>query len=120
MTIDKYLSHTPEKFRGTARELHGCISKRADRHSAEVRGHGMIGYDKGTDDFVLVGLAVRSAGVMLYASADILTAHANVLDKKRTGKTCLRLHQLDDVPPKVLSDIIRQPFKKKQMVYGTC
>ena len=31
---------------------------------------------------MLVGLAVRSAGVMLYASGDTLTAHANVLGKK--------------------------------------
>lgn len=66
---------------------------------------------------MLCGWAVRSTGVMLYVSADVLTDHGDTLGKKRTGKTCLRIRRIDDVDTKVLNDIGRRSPKKKQMDY---
>ena len=69
---------------------------------------------------MLLGFAVRSAGVTLYASADVLMDHVDELGKKKTGVTCLRLRKMADVDTKVLNDIVRRSLKKKQMNYGTC
>ncbi len=40
--------------------------------------------------------------------------------KNELAKPAFACTNLIDVPPKVLNDIIRQPFKKKRMVYGAC
>ena len=121
MTPEKQLANAPEKYRDTAKALHAFISKRLGKKQlVTVSDHGIIGYGTGTDGFVLTGMAVRSAGVVLYTSADLLTKHAKILGKKRTGKTCLRLRKFEDVPEKVLNDVVRQALKRKQMDYGPC
>jgi hypothetical protein len=118
MTPKAVFAKAPEKYRTTAEELHDVISKQLGEHAVEVSSHGIIGYGKGEDGFILAGLAIRSAGVMLYASADVLTDYEDELGKKRTGKTCLRLRKLADVSSEVLADIVRRSLAKTQMNYG--
>ena len=120
MTITKHLATVAEKYRETAQQLHAFITKRSGKHAVELRSGGVIAYGIGSDDFMLLGFAVRSAGVTLYASADVLMDHAGELGKKKTGVTCLRLRKMADVDTKVLNDIVRRSLKKKQMNYGTC
>lgn len=118
MTAEAYLLKVPAEFRATAEELHAFISQRLEKHPVTVKTSGMIGYGKGTDGFMLIGLGVRSGGVMLYASADVLTDHAEELGKKRTGSTYLRLHSLSEVKTETLDDIVRRSLDKEHMNYG--
>jgi len=117
MTIDAFLAQVNGKYRETAQALHALVSEHVGQHPVFLSSGNVVRYGKGSDDFMLVGLAVRSKGVMLYASADVLSNYGDVLGKKRTGKTCLRIRTLTDVDSKILAAIVKQSLSKKQMNY---
>ena len=120
MEIIDHLSKVTEKYRSTAIELHELILTCLNKHSAKLYNNGIIGYGIGEDGNMLMGLSVRSAGVMLYASADILSSYSDELGKNRTGKTCLRIRKLTDLNFNTLKSIINGSLQKNNMNYGEC
>lgn len=120
MEIIDHLSQVADKYSSTAIELHELILTCLNNHSTKLNSSGIIGYGVGDDGYMLMGLSVRSAGVMLYASADVLSLYSNELGKKRTGKTCLRIRKLTDLDPNTLKSIINGSLHKSNMNYGEC
>lgn len=107
-----------EKFRGTAEQLHGLVLEMLAEDQLVSAGKSMISYGKGSDGHQLVGIAVRSQGAMLYAGAGVMDKHADLLGKKRTGKTCLRIRKIEDVPLDILKEIISSSLNADKMDYG--
>jgi len=120
MEIIEHLSKASEKYSIAAIALHKLISPYTATHSVKVNSNGIISYGTGKDGHMLLGLCVRSTGIMLYASADVLSVYSNELGKKRTGKTCLRIKKSSDVDTNVLTSIICDSLNKDSMNYGAC
>ena len=117
MTVETHFAAVPEKYRATATELHALLLELAGNHEVTLRPTGMIWVGKGSDEFMLAGMCVRKSGVMLYASADVLSLHSETLGKLRTGKTCVRLRKVSDLKLEVLHDIVSRSLVKEQMDY---
>jgi hypothetical protein len=117
MTIKAHLATIPEKYRATATAIHTLLVELAGNHEITLRPNGMIWVGLGSDGFMLAGMCARKSGVMLYASADVLSFHAETLGKLRTGKTCVRLRKMSNLRREVLRDIIRKSLAKERMNY---
>jgi hypothetical protein len=118
MTIETHLATIPEKYRDTATALYTLLEKLAGNHEVTLRPNGMIWVGMGSDGFMLAGMCARKSGVMLYASADVLSYHAETLGKFRTGKTCVRLRKMSNLRGEVLHDIISKSLAKERMNYS--
>ena len=116
--MQEYFAKQPPKFRDTAEWLHRMIEARPGLPDPVKVGDKMITYGEGSDGHALLAMAVRAKGVMLYAGAGILDSHAELLGRKRTGKTCLCLKAPDDVPLECLEDIIDRSLAAASMDYG--
>ena len=117
MTIKAHLAAIPEKYRATATALHTLLVELAGNHEITLRPTGMIWVGLGSDGFMLAGMCARKSGVMLYASADVLSFHAEALGKLRTGKTCVRLRKMSNLRGEVLHHIISESLAKERMNY---
>jgi len=76
-------------------------------------GSTTLKYDSGRElDWMKLGFSPRKGNIVLYGMASDAKTAKN-LGKFKTGKGCLYIKRLADVDEKILSNLIKDSFKKK-------
>jgi hypothetical protein len=119
-SVDAFLDGlADEQQRDDSREIVKMM-QRITGEKPKMWGPAIIGfgsttlkYDSGRElDWMKIGFSPRKANIVLYGMAADAKA-AKDLGKFKTGKGCLYIKRLADVDEKVLSNLVKDSYKKK-------
>ena len=119
-SVDKFLEGIrDEKKRADCYQILK-IMKKATKAEPKMWGPSIIGfgdyrykYPSGREnDWFITGFSPRVQNLTLYMTGGFDTGALKKLGKCKTGKGCLYINKMEDIDPKVLSELITKSVQK--------